>query len=165
MLPDVLAPGLDLVICGTGVGAKSAAVQHYYAHPNNQFWAVLERVGLTPTRLNPANYRDLLQYGIGLTDLVKDRAGADTETLRGVVDVVGLRQKVERYEPRIVAFNSLKAGRLVLGGDVLCGPQARSRVHGAAELWVLPSTSGAARGHWDESVWQRLGDRVAEVRM
>ena len=124
MLPDLLAPGLDLVICGTGAGAKSAAVQRYYTHPSNHFWAVLERVGLTPTRLSPVDYRSLLQYGIGLTDLVKDRAGADTETLRGGVDVMGLRQKIEHFRPKIVAFNSLKAGRLVLGSDVVCGPQA-----------------------------------------
>ncbi len=54
VLPDLLAPGLDIVFCGTGAGAWSARVGAYYAKPGNKFWPTLYAVGLTPRRLQPA---------------------------------------------------------------------------------------------------------------
>ncbi len=77
MLPDLLCENLSLVICGTAAGATSAQLQQYYAKPGNKFWATLYQIGLTPVRLNPAEYLRLLDYGIGLTDLVKGKAGMD----------------------------------------------------------------------------------------
>ena len=77
VLPDVLKPGLRVVFCGTAVGSKSARAGAYYAGRGNQFWSVLYRVGLTPRQLEPQEFRLLLQYGIGLTDLAKRRSGSD----------------------------------------------------------------------------------------
>ncbi len=54
ILPDVLAPGLDIVFCGTGAGAWSARVGAYYGKPGNKFWPTLHAVGLTPRRREPA---------------------------------------------------------------------------------------------------------------
>jgi TDG/mug DNA glycosylase family protein len=44
----------------------------------------------------------------------------------------------------------------VLGRNVDCGPQ-HERFAGA-RIFVLPSTSGAARGAWDERRWRELAD-------
>ncbi len=38
ILPDVLAPGLALVVCGSAAGTVSARVGAYYAGPGNRFW-------------------------------------------------------------------------------------------------------------------------------
>lgn len=54
ILPDLLAPGLDIVFCGTAVGAESAR-RRAYAGPGNAFWPTLAQVGLTPRRLAPRN--------------------------------------------------------------------------------------------------------------
>ena len=78
VLPDLLAPGLKVVFCGTAVGDTSAAAGAYYADTTrNSFWTVLHHVGLTPRLFRPEEYRDLPLHGIGLTDLVKARSGGD----------------------------------------------------------------------------------------
>jgi TDG/mug DNA glycosylase family protein len=33
---------------------------------------------------------------------------------------------------------------------------------GATQLWVLPSPSGQARGHWNLAPWQALADYIAD---
>ena len=71
MLPDLLDYNLDVVFCGTGAGTESARRQHYYAGSGNKFWPTLYTVGLTRRRLRPSDYEMLLDFRIGLTDLVK----------------------------------------------------------------------------------------------
>ena len=66
-LPDVLRPGLRLVICGSAAGAVSAARGAYYAGPGNKFWPILAEVGLTPRLLRPDEFATLPAFGIGLT--------------------------------------------------------------------------------------------------
>ncbi|MBC7478279.1 MAG: mismatch-specific DNA-glycosylase, partial [Pseudorhodobacter sp.] len=48
MLPDYLAPGLDILFCGTAASSTSARVGHYYARNGNRFWRLLAETGLTP---------------------------------------------------------------------------------------------------------------------
>src|ERR1700727_2633952 len=71
ILPDILAPGLNLVVCGSAAGTRSAELGAYYAGPGNQFWGMLHRVGLTPRVLKPAEFREVIAYAIGLTDIAK----------------------------------------------------------------------------------------------
>ena len=60
----------------------------------------------------------------------------------------GLIKKIKSASPRIIlAFTSKKAAKQFLRKrQVKYGPQSRI---GNTELWVLHSTSGAARRHWD----------------
>ena len=99
ILPDVLAPGLRIVFCGSGAGAASAARGAYYAGPGNKFWPTLHAVGLTPRRLAPEEFASVLEYGIGLTDLAKTRSGPDTQ-VRGGYDVERLRAVIAANAPR-----------------------------------------------------------------
>lgn len=154
-LPDVLTVGLDVVFCGTAAGAQSARAGAYYAGRGNKFWRTVFIVGLTPRLLEPAEFRSLTQYGIGLTDIAKTYSGADSGLRRGHFDAEGLRHKIERYAPRAFAFNGKKAAQAFYGtGEVAYGRQAQTV--GGAVMFVLPSTSGAASGFWDISQWQRL---------
>ena len=98
-LPDLLQPGLKLVICGSAAGAKSAALGAYYAGPGNKFWRILHESGLTPRRLAPAEFPELLAHGIGLTDLAKAYAGADAGIRARDDDAVGLRAKIAQLQP------------------------------------------------------------------
>jgi TDG/mug DNA glycosylase family protein len=52
-LPDILAPSLHVVICGTAVGERSAERRRYYAGPGNDFWRLLHLSGLTPDNSIP----------------------------------------------------------------------------------------------------------------
>lgn len=156
ILPDVLRPGLRLVFCGTAAGKRSAAEHAYYAHPGNLFWRALFDAGLTPRQLAPAEFPLLPDYGIGLTDLAKRHSGNDNELPRDAFDAPGLIAKIERYAPRALAFTSKNAARAALGLAVDYGLQDE-RV-GTTQLFVLPSPSGQARGHWDIGPWQTLAD-------
>lgn len=154
VLDDLLKPGLQLVFCGTAAGTASARAKAYYAGPGNAFWRTLFATGLTPTQLAPSEYRRLLELGIGLTDLRKVRHGADAEVGTEEFDVDGLRARIEGAEPAYLAFNGKNAARGALEREVKLGPQEEQI--GGAVVWVLPSTSAAARRYWDIEPWQEL---------
>jgi double-stranded uracil-DNA glycosylase len=155
VLPDVLEPGLALVFCGTAAGTASARASAYYAGPGNAFWKTLYEVGLTPERLRPAEFRRLPEFGIGLTDICKVRHGSDAEVGTADFDPERLEAAIAETSPTHIAFNGKNSARGVLGRKVDYGLQD-SRI-GGAQVWVLPSTSGAARGHWDIGPWRQLG--------
>jgi TDG/mug DNA glycosylase family protein len=69
-IPDVIAPGLDVLFCGINPGLWSAAVGHHFARPGNRFWKVLHEAGFTPEVVAPADDRCLLELGLGITNLV-----------------------------------------------------------------------------------------------
>lgn len=154
VLPDLLQPGLALVFCGTAAGRRSAAEGAYYAHPGNLFWRALFEAELTPRLLAPAEFPQLIGYGMGLTDLAKRHSGNDAELPRDAFDVPALRAKIKRHAPRLLAFTSKNAARAVLGHAVGYGLQ--DETIGGTQLFVLPSPSGQARGHWDIRPWQAL---------
>ena len=71
-LPDLLHPGLRLLVCSTAAGRASAA---RYAERGNRFWHVLHEVGLTATVLQPGDSALLLEARIGLIELAEYVAG------------------------------------------------------------------------------------------
>ena len=158
ILPDVLQGGLRVVFCGTAVGTRSAKVRAYYAGPGNSFWATLHQIGLTPRQLLPAEYAELLRYGIGLTDLNKVTAGSDSEVGTGGFDVPQLETKLGQYRPGWIAFNGKTAARAALGRMVDYGVPGERL--GSTRVFVLPSTSGAARGFWDPRFWGHLAQTI-----
>jgi len=154
VLPDVLAPSLAVVFCGSAVGSKSAELGAYYAGLGNRFWPMLHRTGLTPRLVSPHEYASVTAYGIGLTDLAKHVSGADSSLPRQADDPSRLRATITTYRPRVVAFNGKRAACVVLGHRPAVGRQPE-RI-GASVVFVLPSTSGAARRWWDEGPWFEL---------
>jgi len=157
ILPDILAPGLRLVVCGSAAGTRSAELGAYYAGPGNQFWGMLHRVGLTPTVLAPAEFRSALAYGIGLTDIVKTAFGPDSGLRATDFDRDGLRQRIGTFQPRILAFNGKRSASNFFGKPVSYGHQLKHDI-GATRIYVAPSTSGAARGFWDEGYWRLVAE-------
>lgn len=159
ILPDVLAPNLRVVFCGTAAGTRSAREGAYYAHPGNYFWRTLFEIGLTPRRLAPQEFPRVLEYGIGLTDLAKLHFGADHELPYDAFDAAALGRKLARHRPRIVAFTSKNAAFGYFGRALPYGEHdariAQSRV------FVLPSPSGQARRFWTIEPWRQLAEAVA----
>lgn len=162
ILPDVLKPGLFLVFCGTAAGRRSAADRAYYAHPGNLFWRALLESGLTPQQFAPADFQQLLQLGIGLTDLAKKHSGNDADLPPDAFDVPAMKARIQRHAPRLLAFTSKNAARAALGHAVRYGLQEET--FGSTQLFVLPSPSGQARGHWDMAPWHTLGRLYQAVR-
>ncbi len=163
VLPDLLHPGLRVVFCGTAAGTASARAKAYYAGPGNAFWATLHATGFTPVCLEPAEFTRLPEFGIGLTDICKVRHGSDAEVGTVEFDVDGLQARIAGAEPANLAFNGKNAARAALERSVEPGPQ-EEQIGGAA-VWVLPSTSGAARGYWDIGPWEELAQACGATEL
>ncbi len=158
MLPDILTHNLSVIFCGTAAGNASAERGHYYSGPGNKFWKTLHDIGLTPKRLTPEEDRTLPSYGIGLTDLVKDVSGMDKNIPQDAFSRHKLEETIANWRPRAVAFNGKKAALEALNVKKidygLVTPSALKHVN----VWVLPSTSGAANGFWDIKPWLDMAD-------
>jgi double-stranded uracil-DNA glycosylase len=158
-VPDVLAPHLAVLFVGINPGLYSGAVGHHFARPGNRFWKALRLAGFTDRVLSPFEEEQLLDRGVGITNLVdRATAGADEltpeELRRGARR---LERKVCRDEPRFVAFLGLGAYRTAFGqGGADVGPQpgqmCRSRV------WLLPNPSGLNAHYQIEDLARTFGE-------
>lgn len=99
ILPEVMAPRLRVVFCGTAAGNRSARTSSYYAGHGNRFRRTRHEIGLRPVLLAPSEYRRLLDYGIGLTDLCKVRSGSDRAVGADGFDIAHLAELVKQYRP------------------------------------------------------------------
>jgi TDG/mug DNA glycosylase family protein len=160
VLPDVLAPGLNVVFCGSAAGFKSARLGAYYAGPGNKFWPTLHRVGLTPRLIAPAEFRSVLEFGLGLTDLCKTGFGNDVDLDPAHDDVPGLLRKIRRYRPRVLAFTAKRPAFIVLRalgvGKASPAYGLQEAMIGETRLFVLTSPSGRAGSFWTEAPWRDL---------
>ncbi len=159
VLEDMLVPGLRLVFCGTAPGRVSAQRQAYYAHPHNKFWRILHETGLTPRRLRPEEYLELLSLSIGLTDIAKHAFGMDSQLPRGSLGRVAtesLRNKIEALQPGILAFTSLTGASSFLRRPVKPGLQQETI--GGTRVWALPSPAPTANWNWNPQPWFDLAD-------
>ena len=141
-LSDYLRSGMKLVIVGCNPGDRSARVGHYYAGRGNEFWPMLYESGVLPELLEHRDDKRMIEFGIGLTDLVK-RPTRGTEELRREEFAEGrilLGQKLEQYAPQVIAFNGKTAYERFSQRPCKLGLQ-KERIYGA-QVFVLPSTSG-----------------------
>jgi double-stranded uracil-DNA glycosylase len=142
-IPDVIAPGLALLFCGINPGLYSGATGHHFARPGNRFWRALQAAGFTDRLVRPWEDRRLIEYGLGITNLVA-RATATAAEL-GLEELQAgratLERKIRYYRPRAVAVLGIGAYR-----SAFSRPTARiggqPELLGRALLWVLPNPSG-----------------------
>ena len=142
-VPDVIARHLRVLFCGINPGLYSGATGHHFARPGNRFWSALHQAGFTPRLLVPAEEKTLLQYGLGVTNLIARTTAAADELTNAelVASCRRLRAKVTRYEPRILAVLGVGAYRIAFGrSKAMIGPQDESL--DSTALWVLPNPSG-----------------------
>jgi TDG/mug DNA glycosylase family protein len=160
LLPDLLAPGLKLLFCGSALGAMSYRLQAPYANPANKFWRALHESGITPRRFVPSEYKALLALGIGFTDLNKTQSGNDVDLAPDHDDVVSLMRKIKRYRPGIVAFTAKRPAQVFLRDSFgLKGPPPyglQPQRVGETRLFVLTSPSGRAGSFWTLEPWEEL---------
>ena len=162
LLPDLLAPNLKLIFCGTAPSTASAAAKAYYARPGNKFWPTLHAVGITPRRFAPHEYPALLKLGIGLTDLCKDHAGTDAQLPDGVFDIAAFHVKLKKYRPLTVAFTSKNAAQNYFSHPVDYGwqPNGQAGKPALARFFVLPSPSGLATRFFNIDIWRELAHGI-----
>ncbi|MFC3500271.1 G/U mismatch-specific DNA glycosylase [Micromonospora krabiensis] len=161
LLPDVIAPGLDVLFVGINPGLWSAATGWHFARPGNRFWPALHRGGFTPRLMHPSEQDELPGYGLGITNMVA-RASARADELTAVELVAGaalLGEKVARYRPRWVAVVGVTAYRIGFARPKATFGEQPEPLAGA-RVWVLPNPSGLNAHFTPVS----LGAAFAELR-
>jgi TDG/mug DNA glycosylase family protein len=141
-LPDYLRKGMKLIIVGCNPSESSVRAGHYYAGRANMFWPTLFESGVVPEPFDYPDDRRIIEFGIGLTDLVK-RPTKGIEELKREDFAEGrivLSQKLEEFGPRVVAFNGKLTYEQFAQRKCTYGLQ-KELLYGA-QVYVLPSTSG-----------------------
>ncbi|SCK51798.1 G/U mismatch-specific uracil-DNA glycosylase [Streptomyces sp. WMMB 714] len=159
----MVADGLRVLFCGINPGLMSAATGHHFARPGNRFWPVLHSSGFTPRQLRPDEERELLTYGLGITNVVQ-RASARADELDAEEYRSGgrlLAGKVRKLRPRWLAVVGVTAYRVAFEDKkAQVGPQ-QWRI-GDTRVWVLPNPSGL-NAHWTPQMMAEEFGRLREA--
>ncbi|MGY1724381.1 G/U mismatch-specific DNA glycosylase [Blastococcus sp. SYSU DS0533] len=142
-VPDVIGVGLDVLFCGINPSLRSAETGHHFARPGNRFWPAIHLAGLTPRLLRPEEGRELLRYGLGVTNVVdrptRTAAELSPEELRAGAEA--LARLVARVRPRVLAVLGITAWRQGFARPKAVAGRQPERVGGAV-TWVAPNPSG-----------------------
>src|SRR5580693_7428912 len=159
-LPDYLRKGMKLIMVGSNPGDRSARVGHYYAGRGNQFWPIMYESGVIPEPISYEDDRSIVEFGIGMTDLVKrpTRGVEELERQEFAEGRVLLAQKLEELRPKVIAFNGKMVYEKFAGRACKLGLQ-KEQLHGA-QVFVLPSTSGE-NGGTERAVKMRYFKKLA----
>lgn len=138
-LPDFVAPGMQLLVCGLNPSLRSAELGIPFVHAGNRFWSAALRAGLVTRDRDPFA---ALARGVGFTDLAK-RATARAALLETHEYRSG-RSRVEKLvralEPRAICFVGLAGWRASI--DPRATPGWRPEGFGDTPAYLMPSTSG-----------------------
>jgi G:T/U-mismatch repair DNA glycosylase len=133
MLPEILEQNLRVVFVGTAVNETSDALGFYHLGTKNRFWDMLEYAGITPAAIISESDRKalvdakhtgvlndlykkfffekkesaLLKCRVGMTDLNRRIVVANDDDPKSKPtgdDVQKLIRKIEKYQPKVVAF-------------------------------------------------------------
>lgn len=120
--------------------------------------------GFTSRQLRPSEQSELLQYGLGITNVVA-RATARADELTAEEFRAGgeiLTAKVERLRPQWLAVVGITAYRTAFG-ERRAQIGLQERTIGGARVWALPNPSGL-NAHWTAQTmaaeYGRLRDAV-----
>lgn len=105
-IPDHLRDELLILFVGYNPSLRSGQTGHHYANPNNRFWTILHRSGLTPRKYTTQEDKDLLDLGYGFTNIVArpTRTAAEISKEEYEEGRKLLKEKVLRYRPKLVCF-------------------------------------------------------------
>jgi len=161
LVPDIIGPNLRILFCGINPGLYSAATGHHFARPGNRFWPALYASGLTPELLTPDKDQRLLEFGYGITNVVRRASSGAAELTSDELRVGGehLDDTVRRYQPQWLAVLGIDAYKKAFGlKHALVGLQERQI--GATHVWLLPNPSGL-NAHYSPA---RFAEAFADLR-
>ena len=145
-LPDIIAPGLNVVFCGINPGLKAVEGGHHFIGRSNRFWRVLHLAGFTPRQLAPEEDMTILEFRCGLTSVV-ERATKSANELKRAEFITAedrLRRKMRKYAPKCLAFLG-KAGYAAMSRQESISWGRQAETFGGVVVWVLPNPSGLNR--------------------
>lgn len=153
------------MIVGFNPGLTSAQLGHYYAYPGNRFWRLLHASGIVPQPLGPTEDRRLVDFGVGLTDIVKRPSASSSDLSAGELarGAKALRRKLDANRPAVVAFCGKGIWRAFSGQGGPCdyGPAPQDML-AYARVFVVPSPSGRSGLPYRTKLdgWRQLADAL-----
>ena len=162
-IPDVIAPGLRVLFVGINPGLYSGATGRHFARPGNRFWPTIHRAGFTPRQFAPDEPDDLLELGIGITNIVNRTTATAAELSRDELIAGGgqLRETVAQYRPDVVAVLGVTAFRTAFERPSAAVGRQDERI-GDTDVWVLPNPSGL-NAHYQLPELVRLFEQFREA--
>ncbi len=139
-LPDFVAPGMKLLICGLNPSLNAADAGVGFVTPGNRFWPAAIEAGVVTSDRKPAEA--LAQNRVGFTDLVKratPRADSIT-TAEFRAGVTRLERLAKWLEPEVIVMLGLGGWRGGRNRKAVAGWQ--SETLGGRPIYVMPNTSG-----------------------
>jgi double-stranded uracil-DNA glycosylase len=139
-LPDTVAPGQRVLVCGLNPSVVAADAGYGYAGPTNRFWRAAVASGLVTRPRDPLGCA--VHDRVGMTDLVK-RATPNAAVLTAREYRAGaerVRRLVEWLRPGLVLFVGLAGWRAAV--DRSATPGRQPEPFGGSPAYVMPSTSG-----------------------
>lgn len=139
-LPDTVAPGMRLLICGLNPSPAAADAGVGFARPGNRFWPAALAAGLVSRDRDPDHA--LTEHGIGMTDMVKrtTRRADELDPDEYIEGMARLERLVAWLEVPTICFVGLAGWRVARDRRATAGWQADEL--GGAGVYVMPSTSG-----------------------
>ena len=132
-----------MLFVGINPGLYTAAIGHHFGRPGNRFWLALHRAGFTERVLSPFEERELLERGLGVTNIV-NRATASADELSDDDLRAGARAlagKLRRFRPRFAAFLGMGAYRIGFARPKATLGEQPERF-ADTRLWLIPNPSG-----------------------
>lgn len=165
-LPDVVGPGVRLLLVGINPGLRSAALGQHFAGRSNRFWPALHAAGITPRRLDPAEQWDLVDEGVGLTNLVARPSATAGEVTHNELraGASALATKLVDWRPVVVAVLGVTAFRLAFDRpEARVGPQGDDALRIQWHVLHNPSGLNAHATPADHAAGLRAVARAAGV--
>ncbi|AZU62903.1 G/U mismatch-specific DNA glycosylase [Neobacillus mesonae] len=151
---DRIKENLNILFVGFNPSIRSSETGHHFANPSNRFWKILYEAGLTPRKLEPLEDDCLLEWNMGITNIVARPTKAADEITKDEYKQGReiLKQKIARLRPKIVCF----VGKGVYlhfsrQKSAQWGMQKEAVVDGTIDF-VAPSSSGLVRMKIEEMV-------------
>lgn len=154
-LPDTVATGMRLLVCGLNPSLHAADAGVGFVSPSNRFWPAAIAAGVASVARD--THHALRHHGTGMTDLVKRATTRADELTRDEYEdgLARVARLCRRLEPAAVCMVGLAGWRAAVDRRATTGWQDAPL--GGRPVYVMPSTSGL-------NAHSRLDDLVAHLR-
>jgi TDG/mug DNA glycosylase family protein len=139
-LPDFVAPGMLLLLCGLNPSLRAADVGVGFVTPGNRFWPAALTAGIVSRDRDPFHALD--HHHIGMTDLAKRATARADELSRGeyAAGAARVERLVRWLQPGAVCFVGLSGYRAAVDRRARAGVQPAP--FGGVPAYVMPNPSG-----------------------